>query len=381
MRVIIVAAILVSSPFGAEAQQPSIYRLDETLRIGAIDGPSALSRVSSLSVSQDGTLLYVAQPQEHGVRVFDATSGVAIKRFGKAGEGPGEFRELSRLGWRGDSLYATDFLLQRIAMFSPAGDHLITQTFNTPLQSENLRGSYPVGMTAAGSVISEERLSVLSLADGSVVSSPWSLIGRDGAVIGQVGVKDLREIRTAVPAGTRVTLLPQPFSTRNYLALHPDGTSMVVLNQPAGRDRPGTYQVLRLNADGSRIFSRTYKYTPVPVPEQTADSIIAFETMVLEQSLPRGRAEEAVRKHLVIPETIPPISSVVLGRDDTIWLRKEDSGESTVRWFVLDAQGRLHAALRAPANLNILFVDHHTVWGVVHDQLDTPYIVKLQILR
>src|SRR5690606_9961534 len=103
----------------------------------------------------------------------------------------------------------------------------------------------------------------------------------------------------------------------------------------------------RPRSDGTPISARTYRYTPVPVPEEIADSIISFETMVLEQWLPRGRAEEAAREHLIIPESFPPISNVVLGRDDSVWLRKEDSGETTVRGFVLDAAGRLQAALRA----------------------------------
>lgn len=381
MRLRLVAALLLGLPSAVQGQEPATWRLAETLRIGAVDGPSALSRVSSLAVSDDGSMLYVAQPQEHTIRVFDATTGAALASFGKGGEGPGEFRDLLRLGWRGDSLYATDFFLQRISLFSSTGEHFATEVVNPPLQMSNPRASHPLGVTAAGTVVSGERLSVLALAEGSVTSSPWSLVGRDGVVLGQVGVRDLREVRTAVPAGGRVTLMHQPFSTRNYLALHPQGTSMVVLNQPAGRDRPGTYEVSRFHPDGTPIYARTYRYTPVPVPEEIADSIISFETMVLEQWLPRGRAEEAAREHLIIPESFPPISNVVLGRDDSVWLRKEDSGETTVRWFVLDAAGRLQAALRAPASLDIRLVEADVVWGVVQDELGIPYVVRCAILR
>src|SRR5690606_9961532 len=100
--------------------------------------------------------------------------------------------------------------------------------------------------------------------------------------------------------------------------------------------------------DGTPIYARTYRYTPVPVPEEIADSIISFETMVLEQWLPRGRAEEAAREHLIIPESFPPISNVVLGRDDSVWLRKEDSGETKIGWNAnLRAHLPVHTGARA----------------------------------
>src|SRR5690554_2302063 len=136
-----ICTLLLALPSGGQAQQPATWRLTETLRIGAIDGSSALSRISSLAVSHDGKLLYVAQPQEHTIRVFDAATGAALASFGKGGEGPGEFRDLLRLGWRGDSLYATDFLLQRISLFSSTAEHFTTQVVNPPLQAGNSRGS------------------------------------------------------------------------------------------------------------------------------------------------------------------------------------------------------------------------------------------------
>jgi hypothetical protein len=377
---IVVLLLLSAAPLGAQQPSPPTWRLVEELRIGATDGPEALSRVSDLTVSSDGSTLYVGQQQEHTIRIFDAVTGEPRGRIGRHGEGPGEFRYVSFIGWRADTLYATDFLLLRFSLFSPAGKHFATEAIHPPL-SENYQSSNPIGLTSEGTLLSQERLLTAPIAEGRVTSSPWALVARDGRVIRTVGKKDLRETRKAVPTGERTLLMPQPLSERNFLRLHPDGTSMVVVDQPAGQDIPGEYQVRRLRADGSQIYSLTYRYTPRAVPPAFSDSIHAFQTMVFEQLLPSGRAAEAARKNLVIPDAFPPISGLLLGRDDSVWLRKEDVGSGTVAWLVLDARGRVQAIAATPAGLHLRYADGEHIWGVVHDELDIPYVVRLRIVR
>lgn len=41
----------------------------------------------------------------------------------------------------------------------------------------------------------------------------------------------------------------------------------------------------------------------------------------------------------------------------------------------------MKSSVPAPAELRIMFADESQVWGVLHDALDVPYVVKLRIER
>lgn len=83
------------------------WSLEETLRIGSMDGEDALTEVLALDLGPDGHV-YVAQQFATSVAVFTST-GRLQRSVGRAGEGPGEFRtSLLDLGWRGDTLWVTD---------------------------------------------------------------------------------------------------------------------------------------------------------------------------------------------------------------------------------------------------------------------------------
>lgn len=380
MRWMIAAAVLWVSPLEAQTTVPT-WQLIEDLRIGSVDGDDALSRVSSLTINADGTKLYVAQQLEHSIRVFDARSGVPLQKIGRQGEGPGEFRHLTMIGWTADTLYATDFLLQRLSLFSETGEHFQTERVHPPLLAESRRGSYPIGLTADGNVISHSQLPSAMIADGRLTSSPWALVSRDGKVIRNLATLDLRETSGAAPAGTWTVHFRHPMSNRTYLALHPRGTSMAVVRQPAGKDSPGNYEVLRLRPDGSTIYAKNYAYTPRALSAEVSDSLYDELARDMSSWLPPARAAAAAKKYLIVPATYPPVSSVVLGRDDSVWLRKEDVGGAPVRWLVLDPQGSIRATVNAPAGLKIHYADESTVWGVVHDALDTPFVVRFRLQR
>jgi hypothetical protein len=56
-----------------------------------------------IAIARDGSIT-VAQPQDNTIRFF-SVAGTERGRFGRAGDGPGEFRRLGGLGWLGDTLW------------------------------------------------------------------------------------------------------------------------------------------------------------------------------------------------------------------------------------------------------------------------------------
>lgn len=379
MRWIMLLALLWGGSASAQTGIPS-WRLEEQLRIGSVSGPITFSSIADLTVSPDGQSLYVAQQQDGGVQQFDAATGDLIRTIGRSGEGPGEFRYLSNLGWIADTLYATDFLLDRVAMFSENGQHLRTTRTGITFQEEIGRPSYPIGLTSTGYFISQIRYTSDVLASGDVTSSPWSLVDHSGQLISGFATQNLTGTSGAAPIGTAVIYFVQPLSKRTYLSLRPDGSQIVVVDQPAGEDPPGTYRIARYDVRGNEVSTRTYRYSPQMVPQTFADSVHSTVVEHLQQLVPEGQAMSVARRYWRIPKHYPPITDVVVARSGDVWLRRNRGEEGSASWMVVAQDGRVQAHVAAPANLRILFVGEFAVWGVLKGEFDVEIVVKYRIL-
>jgi hypothetical protein len=364
----------------AQAPPPE-WQLAEELRIVSADGTGPLSPIGSATVSPDGRELFVLQALDHAVRVFDADSGNFLRTIGRVGTHPGEFKQLGSIGWIADTLYATDWQLKRVSLFAASGEHLETFRIAPPLQVETAHASHPIGLSADGKVISEMPFPTRGFIEGAVTHSPWVVLERDGSVIVTLALRDLRETTLVLAVLQGRVVIAQPLSQRNFLALHPDGTSMGLVNQPAGSDAPGTYEVTRLQPNGAPLFTRHFHYTPRRVSPETADRLRADYLQDLEGRPSGPQIRETVAKHITVPPFHPPISNVVAGRDDTLWLRTELDGDAMVEWLVLGPDGHVDATLRLPEHLNILYADASTVWATTTDESNTPALVRARIQR
>ena len=77
------------------------------IRIGSIDDPEqALGTIGHVVIGPDGEL-FVSQPESGNIRVFNP-DGRLSRIIGRRGKGPGEFENISYIGFKGDTLFATD---------------------------------------------------------------------------------------------------------------------------------------------------------------------------------------------------------------------------------------------------------------------------------
>jgi len=377
MRLATLGGFIVLTGPALAQHAPERWMLEEELRIGAIDGPQALSEVGAVLPSRSGDVVYVAQPQEHLIRVFDSSDGRLLRTIGRRGAGPGEFQRLSTLGLHGDSIYGTDMSLHRLSLFDPDGIHLRTErTMSDPLP-ETGRPARPVALTAAGDVIGESSVSLVAAARGLVLSSPLVVMDRSGTVIRTLGATSQGPHRSGVAMGpSRGVVFIQPLSNRSLRRVVPDGSAVIFIDQPEEAGGGAPFRVVKVLAVGDTAYDRRYRYAATPVTTQMADSIYrSFAELMGYEQNPRG-AMRAAREHVRIPESVPPISGAVAGLDGTVWLRREGMGSHEAVWLVLDEWGRHRASVRAPADLTIEAVDGSTVWGVVRDELDVPYVVR-----
>ena len=99
-----------------------IFSLEEDLAIGGQDSAGFIfSELTSVCLSNDGTI-NVLDGKEKNVKVF-GSDGKFLRTFGRAGEGPGEFRVPIRIYFTSKSeILVVD--MRRLSIFKPNGDHI-----------------------------------------------------------------------------------------------------------------------------------------------------------------------------------------------------------------------------------------------------------------
>jgi hypothetical protein len=181
------------------------------------------------------------------------------------------------------------------------------------------------------------------------------------------------------------TYFPQFFSDSPLVGVSPDGSAIIMVRrEAASAGGTATFTVQRLEPSGRTTFLRNYQYRPLPLSSEAVER--AIEQHISGMANARMRTPEAaalrreLRENLYRPRYLPPVNAVVLGRDGTIWLRREDLGRSHAWWHVLDARGQLIGQAWIPANLNVRYADRTQIWAEERDELDVPTFVRLRVV-
>jgi hypothetical protein len=175
----------------------------------------------------------------------------------------------------------------------------------------------------------------------------------------------------------------QPFEDRTLVRVSPDGGLIIVVDRPvASGRRAAAYTTIGVSAQGDTLFQRRIEYRPIRLTREIVDRAVDLPDERFAERFPsRDAALRAVRGALLLPDYLPPISDLAVGRDHSIWLRREDLGSGSVEWLVLDKNGKTVGQLDAPRGTKILQADPEHVWAVEVDELDVPYVVRYRVLK
>ncbi len=351
---------------------------EPAVRIGSLDDTAqALVNVNTLAVGPGGRV-WVAQPPDGQVRVFDAR-GQLVRRVGRRGDGPGEFAGVSAMGFLGDTLWVADNRARRFSLFDTAG------TFLNDFPMEQAQGlaegvQGPSGVLAPGHAV----VIATSAAFGSDLEGsdyPFPLLlqspsqNRTTPIATRYAAHD-RAVFTQLSGGEiqGVSVFPQLWSDVTLWQLAPDGRSVVLVDRRVVPDDPRpTYGVTRVALSGDTTFSVRVPYDPRPVDR-------AFQDTVIQAWANPTVSESELRRTIFLPATYPPASDLTVGRDGTVWVAREKvSGDPVRDWDVFDTAGRLGARVQAPADFRILDATRDAVWGVTTDELGVPYVLRYAV--
>lgn len=401
---LIIAAAVQQPPRHLWAQQPARLAVTPTIRI---DGEKAtLMPVRQMAIGPDGAIA-VMQQMVRKVRLFDAR-GAAIADLGRAGEGPGEFRSVSRIGWHADTLWVIDSQLDRVTLFSRTGELIRTEP--TPGRAHPLGadvGRFPEFRSAKASarVPDGSFVSYVGLETGGREGPHWGRtlttymhIAADGSILNLIA--SVPDYVNHDSYGYYHTFAdgsfkgrPFPFSAPPRLDISPDGLRSVVTEIGGRTPADAFVRMTMVATDGDTLFSRAYLVPAFALLRSVADSAIAAAMSRIREvgafrpaswndaALRTAAAAWQERAEKYILPYYPPVrhnAETVIGRDGSVWIPLRETSEGSP-YLVLDAAGRAMGHPVFPAGVRIGAADATVAWGVQLDEYDVPSLVRYRL--
>ncbi len=383
-------------------------RLVEEVRIGnATDPKLGFSSIGAVTVDRDGNV-YAFEVQEAAIRVF-SPAGTLLRTIGRRGDGPGEFRDAaSPIGVKGDTLWvsARGVVCGRKIMLFKRDGTLISSTQMTGLRvatQNNIGVVLPMGMRADGKFVSGEASCFTggvadvprTYAATDTVRIPRVLFDTKGTLLDTLGwyshLPYPRITRDTIMIEGRRHAVPTPYPDVSLIVALMDGR--IAVDRPYARTAAqATIRVTRTRLAGDTVYSRVLRYTPTRYISARLDSIAMGDAknaggFTVTNGVPTpanpfanmNAAAALIRSKLNYPGFQLPVSYTFLGADDGLWLHREDDGGPSHHWVLLDPQGVPRGRLDVPRPVRIVWSSGNTVWAVVPDSDDVPWLVKYRI--
>lgn len=280
------------------------WRIEPAMRVGSIEGAEALGPIGSVNVDPQTGRVFANEYNER-ILVLDSL-GRRENFIGRQGQGPGEFQHLVGIFVVGDTIFTTDWRNLRISSFNQAGELIRTRTVG----SNGGRGRMvrPAAPLLNGALLTE---STGEVQEGEAILYATSLI-RTGEA-GQDSVLDeFAGESSYYPVGGGLFGVPSGDGSR--YAVHPRAREIVVVHAGAIEHPDSAYfRVRKISADGSLMFSRRYRYSPVPVSDQYIRQFIEDRSTGLQAiGLTPRQGEALLRRH--IPTFHMPVDELIVGQ-------------------------------------------------------------------
>jgi len=320
------------------------------------EGDAPLFRVSEVKLGTDGRVV-VGHGGGREVRAYTA-AGKPLWTSGRDGQGPGEFRNLTRVTLlAADSVAVLDAVSRRLTLLDPGGK-LVSATPLTYVQREPPRNAiWVTSLGVLGTTSDHCAFAILSMM-GLLRGAPGPLplqgtlgvFRADGAVGDSVGVITVSWMWEDPSASPSVS------SNSFSVLLHP-----FVANDRLYTTTSDGWQVDVFDATGRRLRSIREVRRRLPL----TDAVIA--------ALPEPPPGMTVSAHY--PDSIPAIENVVVDREGRVWAvaRRALPADSTSA-RVYDGEGRLVGVLGLPAGFELKDVRADRLVGVQRDSMDVETV-------
>lgn len=329
------------------------------------------SSVTQLVELRDGrVLLFDAIERRFGIADLERGGFTEVAR---SGGGPREYRAiLAAFRIAGDSVLAWDPANDRIHLLTPDG------TLVGPW-ARNARDARTMAMVRSiPREVDEEGRVYASIRRVTAGDTTWlvRLVPATGAqdTLASFSTPQLRPAR----ASTGVVRVRAPgFPAQDAWGVFPDGRVLIV--------HGGTYTPEIVLPTGTRTRARPVPFTPQPVTAGDRAQHLREVGLAMEGMLRReaggGRAAAIPRVEVVEPDAWPaqrpPVRDVRIRVDSRqrAWVRVTDAAsQQGERYDLLDADGRLVAAVRMPKGVVVVGMGKDVLYGTREDEDGLLYL-------
>lgn len=376
----ILAACSGSSDHASAPQPFGEWSLAEDLRIDPVTAD--LTSGGYMLVARNGDIL-ISQTPDNMIRVFKHDGGTGT--IGRGGAGPGEFQRITRIGWIGDTIWTLDPYLSRISFFGP--DYSFLHSLRDPSTGLQASPENPVHLLSVQAVLPDGALRAVArpypnstppdwLADVDSGSGAHVRVSVTGQHLGRLGLDPPDPCFINWSVGTNGSgghVLP--FCARPITTDWSGTTNLGSVLVHAADTDSASYRVTVIDHRGDTTMARNFPFTPVPVSQFKLDSAAAEQVERDATSDPRFVSS---RPPLTPGTTLPPIRTMVLGRDGTVWLEEEEE-LPTHQWLVLSDSGDPIGRVTLPANARLRVAERGMVWATITDDDDLVGIVRYRV--
>lgn len=329
---------------------------DAAVTIGALDGAEeyTFGKVAGLVVAGDGRI-YVGDTQALEVRVY-SPGGEFLFRFGRDGEGPGEFRNISGLARAPEGVAVMDGTLSRVTVST--GDGEFVRSFRLQRPYMILRHGAVMRFDERGRFYDSAPLDAAPLRD-SLAAFVYSDVGE---VMDTVFVAAVEEDALVIERnGLPYMSFSRPFTARPSLAIGPNGRIYFT--------RGDEHRILVLSPRGDTVRVVRRRVTPSPVTDAERDSAIAGVQERFRQAGAQPPSDMA------LPEQRPAINRLIVDTRGYLWvLGPPVPALDGTEWSIYDREGRYVGSVSMP-RMDVMQIGDDFVAGVTTDELGVQRVV------
>lgn len=364
--VLVILQVVSAAPSGAQGRQVSLARPSVLLNGASED----VSRFGPIVVGEAGNVA-VAQPTDLRVLYLDGT-GQVVRSLGRKGEGPGEFRRISNIGFSGRAIWVEDNLTRRITSFDDDGQSVATPLPTTArmgsaaepaltsvlavlpggqlLERAVMPGNRPFPREWKGRSEAGDELAITAVGTGGQLQRVLGWLGDRGRCMTQIGTMSVR----------------RPLCVEPQLATDGQGSILALVDMEEPADGSFRLRIVETQSGKERV-NRRVRGMPLRVPASVYDSIVSgnaryFPPEVIQAMKAGGR-----------PEYFWPVRSLVVSETGAVTVEVWDANaDHAYRMF--DAQGVERVNFRLPAEEQIAAL---STFGILVVREDTDGLQSL----